>query len=194
MSSLQGWFDFLGNVSGYKQKYDNCHTNFIGCLNKLSTITADYNKALEKITQLEKLVPRPDMPELTNIVEKDTAWVQNIISKMEADIVRLPLGVEFRLTDKTTFIDFIAWSWIDQAEYHKFYRCGNFSIALKADADKWGVNQVGIVLDYVSGHAYNLVIFPDGKVMLLEPQSDNLFIWQEHAPQFYNLKGAFVVI
>ena len=85
-----------------------------------------------------------------------------------ADIIRLPLGPEFALTDKSTFIDFIAWDWVDSFEYHKFYRCGNFAISFKASADQWGVNQVGLVLDYQSGHAYNIVVFPDGNVMLLD--------------------------
>jgi len=148
----------------------------------------------EAVRRLKLMIPRPPPPKLDYIVEKDTIWVQETLVALGADIVRLPLGREFQLTDKDTFVDFIAWDWVDSFEYHKFYRCGNFAVSFKASADQWGVNQVGIVLDYKSGHAYNLVVFPDGKVMLLEPQSDNLFIWEEHAPQFYNLRGAVVVI
>jgi hypothetical protein len=164
------------------------------CWRDKEKLELDFEHAQEKIRQLELLVPRPAPPGLSYIVEKDTTWVQGVLTELGADIVRLPLGVEFQLTDKDTFIDFIAWDWVDSFEYHKFYRCGNFSISFKASADQWGVNQVGIVLDYQSGRAYNIVVFPDRSVMLLEPQSDNLFIWEEHAPQFYNLRGAVVVI
>ena len=181
------WQDFLGEISGYKQKYERCSANY-------ARIELNLLEARERIKQLELLPCRPAPPDIGYTVEKDTAWVQGVLIKLGAAIVRLPLGAEFRLTDKDTFIDFIAWSWVDSYEYHKFFRCGNFAISFKADSDQWGVNQVGIVLDYQSGHAYNIVVFPDSKVMLLEPQSDNLFYWQEHAPQFYNLEGALVII
>jgi len=188
------WRDYLCDLLGCKADCSQCKDALTECQQHNENLHFHLQNAQERIRQLELLVPRPPPPEITNIIEKDTYWVQGVIAKLKADIVRLPLGIEFRLTDKNTFIDFIAWNWVDSYEYHKFYRCGNFSIAFKADADKWGVNQVGIVLDYESSHAYNLVIFPDGKVMLIEPQSDNLFYWQEHAPQFYNLKGAAVII
>ena len=188
------WQDFLGDLSGYKLKYERCSANYAECSSDLKDVGSRLIKAENTIKQPELLVPRPAPPELENTVEKDSAWVDRVLAKMEAKVIRLPLGPEFRLVDKDTFIDFIAWDWIDSFEYHKFYRCGNFTISFKASADQWGVNQVGIVLDYVSGHAYNIVVFPDGKVMLLEPQTDNLFCWQEHAPQFYNLKGAVVII
>jgi len=188
------WQDFLGSLSGYKQKYEACCSDLVRCYEQGGDCPERLAAALETIRQLKLLVPRPAPPELTNTVEKDTAWVQSILMKLGAEIIRLPLGAEFRLTDKDTFIDFIAWDWIDSFEYHKFYRCGNFAVSFKASADQWGVNQVGIVLDYQSSHAYNIVVFPNGKVMLLEPQSDNLFYWQEHAPEFYPLRGAVVIM
>lgn len=181
LCGCQYWKDLLKKEQAYNDEL-------------LNSLERCYQDKAELKRQLELLVPRPPPPELDYVVEKDTVWVQGVLTKMGAEIIRLPLGVEFQLTDKDTFIDFIAWDWVDSYEYHKFYRCGNFSIAFKASADSWGVNMVGIVLDYESSHAYNLVVFPDGKVMLVEPQSDNLFYWQEHAPEFYNLEGAFVII
>jgi len=186
-----GFLDFLGRN---KQKYERCSENYAKCIDEVNLLSLDLAKADEKIKQMEKVLPRPAPPELTNTIEKDTAWVQDVLMEMKVQVIRLPLGSEFRLVDKDTFIEFIAWDWVDSFEYHKFYRCGNFTISFKASADQWGVNQVGIVLDYQSGHAYNLVIFPDRKVMLLEPQSDNLFFHDEHAPQFYPLEGAVVII
>jgi len=191
------WQDFLGSLFRgpyYKQLYERCSENYARCDSDKQWLVKQLAQRDELIRQLELLVPRPAPPELANVVERDTAWVDSILVKMKANVIRLPLGKEFQLTDKDTFIDFIAWDWVDSFEYHKFYRCGNFTISFKASADQWGVNQVGIVLDYKSGHAYNIVVFPDGKVMLLEPQSDNLFCWKEHASQFYNLEGAVVII
>jgi len=138
------WQDFLGDLSGYKLKYERCSANYAGCSINLKDVGSRLIKAENTIKQLELLVPRPAPPKLDYIVEKDSVWVGGVLAKMEAKVIRLPLGPEFRLVDKDTFIDFIAWDWIDS--------------------------------------------------LLLEPQTDNLFCWQEHAPQFYNLKGAEVII
>ena len=188
------WRQYLCELLGCRADCSQEEEALLKCLNQNDELEDTIIDLKERIRQLEALVPREPPPKLEYVVEKDTAWVHGVLTKLNADIVRLPLGAEFQLTDKDTFIDFIAWDWVDSFEYHKFYRCGNFSIAFKADADKWGVNQVGIVLDYKSSHAYNIVIFPNGKVMLLEPQSDNLFYWQEHAPEFYTLEGAVVIM
>lgn len=186
--------DYICKLLGCSADCEETATKLRDCLWVKREYQRQLEEAKEKIRQLELLVPRPSPPELHNMIEKDTVWVQGILMGLGAEIIRLPLGAEFQLTDKDTFIDFIAYDWVDSFEYHKFYRCGNFAISFKAQADQWGVNQVGIVLDYKSNHAYNIVIFPNGKVMLLEPQSDNLFYWQEHAPQFYPLEGAVVII
>jgi len=188
------WRDFLCELLGCKS---DCR-EYLDKLTQCQQLTKEQGLKIaeqdEIIRQLELLVPRPTPPELDYLVERDTAWIQQILVKTGLEIIRLPLGIEFRLTDKDTFLEFIAWSWVDSFDYHKFYRCGNFSIAFKADGDRWGVNQVGIVLDYKSSHAYNIVVFPDGKVMLLEPQRDSLFYIDERQPEFYNLEGAFVII
>jgi len=188
------WRDYFCKLLGCKADcseelaaLEECANQRLDCLKKKHALELENE-------QLKLLVPRPPPPKLDFVVEKDTAWVQSVLMKLGAQVIRLPLGAEFQLTDKDTFLDFIAWDWIDSFEYHKFYRCGNFAVSFKASADQWGVNQVGIVLDYKSAHAYNIVVFPNGKVMLLEPQSDNLFYWQEHAPQFYPLEGAVVII
>ena len=183
------WQDFIDSLfcSHYRNQLATCNEQRDG-------LVAENEQLQLRIDELEKILPRPAPPELANTVEKDTVWVQEVLMDMKVQVIRLPLGTEFRLVDKDTFIDFIAWDWVDSFEYHKFYRCGNFSISFKASADQWGVNQVGIVLDYKSSHAYNLVIFPNRKVMLLEPQADNLFFHEEHAPQFYPLEGAVVII
>lgn len=191
---MSNWRDYLCRLLGCSADCEKTAAKLKNCLAAVQDATTDLAAAEEAIKQLKLLVPRPKPPIIDYVVERDTAWVQMVLTQLDAKVVRLPLGPEFRMTDKDTFIDFIAWNWVDSFDYHKFYRCGNFAVSFKADADQWGVNQVGIVLDYVSGHAYNIVVFPDGKVMLLEPQSDNLFFHGEHAPQFYNLKGAFVVI
>jgi len=172
----------------------SCNNALRDCNSARQKCIIQLEEVNKKIKQMEELLPRPVPPELTYLVEKDTIWVQDVLSLFKANVIRLPLGSEFRLTNKTEFLDFVAWDWIDQLEYHKFFRCGNFAISFKAHADQFGINQVGIVLDYEAGHAYNIVIFPDRKVMLLEPQNDQIWYWEDKDLPFYVLEGAVVII
>jgi hypothetical protein len=172
----------------------DCEKELRACLTQNDYYKERVVELKSRIEQLESLIPRP-VPQLDHIVEKNTAWLQAVLAQYEPSIIRLPLGPELALTEKDTFLEWVAWNWVDEYEYHKFYRCGNFAISFKADADRFGINgQVGIVIDYQAGHAYNLVVFPDGEVMLLEPQSDNIWYWEDKDLPFYVLKGAFVII
>lgn len=186
--------DAFINGYKYKQLYSRCSENYSNCTKSLEGVSKKLIDAEATIKHLEKLVPRPHPPKLSYLVEKDTTWIQGVLAEFKADIIRLPLGQEFQLTDKTSFMEFVAWDWVDSFEYYKFYRCGNFAISFKAHADQFGINQVGVVLDYQAGHAYNIVVFPSKRVMLLEPQNDQIWYWEDKDLPFYVLEGAVVII
>ena len=145
---------------------------------------------------LSNLSPRPVPPEISYIVEKDTLWVQQCLDKMGLGIIRLPLDGTYRMTNKSNFLHVVAWDWVDNKPYVKeIFDCENFAISFKANMDWYfGLNQVGIVIDYESGHGYNLVLFPDGSAWVLEPQSDALVVWSKRNTTFYALEGAIVLI
>jgi len=152
-------------------------------------------KLKEAKDTLAQLSHRPPPPEITFIEERDTIWIQQSLFNLEPSIVRLPLDGKYRLTNQNNFLNIVAWDWVDSKKYTTdIFDCENFAITFKAHVDWYfGLNQVGIVIDYEAGHGYNLVVFPDGKVMLLEPQNDNLFVWPNLA-NMYILKNAFVLI
>jgi len=189
---MSNWCNFLGTLSGYKQLYEKCSQNLSGCHIRSWELEKALIEAEETIRQLELLTPRPVPPKITNIGEVDSSWIDAKLAPLE--VIRFPLDGKYRLTDKTNFLNIVAWDWVDSIAYQKdIYDCENFAISFKAHVDYYfGLNQVGIVIDYQAGHAYNLVIFPDGKVMLFEPQSDQLFFWEED--MVYILKDAFVLI
>lgn len=145
---------------------------------------------------LDKVVKgkHPSPPKITVIKEKDSPWIDSCLAPLK--VVRLPLDGRYRLTDQANFLNIVAWDWIDLWHYLKdFFDCENYAIAFKAHVDEYfGLNQVGVVIDYKSMHAYNLVAFPDSNVMLLEPQNDNLFCWTDRSLIIYALTGAFVLI
>lgn len=191
--------DFLGDISGWRPR---C----LEALAQLSTVTAqrdqykditaqlaiELSDAKAKIRQLELLVPRPPPPKIDYIVERDSLWIQGCLDSMGLGIVRFPLDAKYRLTNQRNALEIILWDWVDTIEWRKdVFDCENHAITLKAHVDLYfDINAVGIVLDYVSSHAYNLWTFADGHNMLLEPQQDQLFCWTQRATKFYALKGA----
>ena len=173
-----------------------CQETLYQCQQRTGELALENADLKETIRQLELLVPRPTPPKIDYIVEKDTAWIQQVIDGLGLGIIRLPLDATYRLTDYGNFLNIVVWDWIDSIKYQSdIFDCENFAIAFKSHVDEiFLLNQVGIVIDYESGHGYNLVIFPNGKVMILEPQSDNLYIWTQRPEKFYSLHGAIVLI
>jgi hypothetical protein len=145
---------------------------------------------------LDKVVKgtHPSPPKIAVIKEKDSHWIDSCLAPLK--VVRLPLDGQYRLTDQNNFLNIVSWDWIDSRPYIKdVFDCENYAIAFKSRIDElFSLNQVGVVIDYKSMHGYNLVVFPDGNVMLLEPQTDNLFIWTNRSIILYALTGAFVLI
>jgi hypothetical protein len=155
---------------------------------------------VEKLTESKAILAKvlkghhPAPPKITVIKEKDTAWIDSCLAPLK--VVRLPLDGQYRLTDQNNFLNIVSWDWIDSRQYVKdVFDCENYAIAFKSRIDElFSLNQVGIVIDYKSMHGYNLVVFPDTNVMLLEPQTDELFIWTDRRLIFYALTGAYVLI
>ena len=79
------------------------------------------------------------------------------------------------------------------AELTDRHACENFAFSLKAAADENISNQVGLVVDYEAGHAYNVVVWPDGGWNVLEPQSDT-FVKNYNRGNYRFTKGHTVVL
>lgn len=189
--------DFLGTLSGYKQLYDTCEINsFLWEDTARECIDVDLVEAHDKIKRLELLVPHETPPKITYVTTRDSAWLQSRIDSMELGIIRLPLDGTYRLTNQSNFLNIVAWDWLDALPYiSERFDCENFAIAFKSIVDlHFKLNQVGIVIDYQSGHAYNLVVYPDGNISVFEPQFDGLYLWSERITKFYSLSGAFVLL
>lgn len=187
------WKEYLCQLLGcggeYEELYRDAAEGLIQCSHEKQGLK-------ETIRQLELLVPHPVPPKIDYIVEKDTTWIQQVLDGMGLGIIRLGLDANYCLTNQTNFLNIVAWDWVDSIKYiAEKFDCENFAFAFKSHVDIYfHLNQVAVVIDYKSGHGYNLVIFPDGKVMVLEPQSDNLYVWTKRPEKFYSLQGAIVII
>jgi hypothetical protein len=151
--------------------------------------------AQEEIRQLELLVPETP-PDVTWIAERDTAWVQSQLEAMKLSIVRLPLDGKYKLTNRKTMTQLIAWDTTNQLKYiPEFWDCDKFAMLFKIRMSLFfGLNQVAYIIDYMSGHSYNLILFTDTEPMILEPQSDGMYLWTRRLKDFYSLENAFAII
>lgn len=83
---------------------------------------------------------------------------------------------------------------VDKAIYlANRFDCDDFAITSKSMmALLFGVNSVGIVIDNVGHHAYNLVVFSDGYVKFYEPQTDEEIDIATHPK--YNLTEGLIIL
>tara|TARA_R110000824_G_scaffold120706_1_gene276312 strand:+ start:2548 stop:3054 length:507 start_codon:yes stop_codon:yes gene_type:complete len=166
----------------------------------------------ELVTALKSLKADYIMPPLATTVEKDTAWVTEQLSSagwiwdgkpLEVgdkvpQVKRLPLDTKYHTCSKDEFMHWIEWDWVDKKKYvAEKYDCENFAFSFKARTDrKFGINTVGLVVDYSGGHAYNVVLFSDSPPLLYEPQSDQ---WVEigegmSTSEMYKMEHGFILI
>lgn len=93
---------------------------------------------------------------------------------VNAGMSRKMLDSKYWSCSRLDFEAIIRWDWTDKKKYvAEKYDCDNFAFSFKARMDrKFHLNNVGLVIDYSGGHAYNCVVFADGTAELFEPQSD----------------------
>ena len=124
-----------------------------------------------------------DFFQLPNI-EADTAdgnFIRASINKWkmaydkENKMAIMPLDSKYFVCDEKSMKAIIDWDWTDNKKYvADKYDCDNFAFSFKSMVDKrFGLNNVGLVIDYSGGHAYNIIVFSDGTSKIFEPQSDS---------------------
>ena len=105
----------------------------------------------------------------------------------------LALDNKYLVTNLKDMKKIIEWDWTDNRKYiAEKYDCDNFAFSFKAMVDrKFNVNNVGLVIDYSAGHAYNIIVFNDGTVKLFEPQSDK---WPRIGTNMYKFEEGKILI
>ena len=162
-------------------------------LNCVKAGMRELGNLIKKLSQLKGLVP--NKPPLLSLVEiKSASWIDDCLKDLNA--VSFIVDGTYWMTDQNNFLNIVYWDWVDTREYIvDRWDCDNYALAFKSRIEQYfGLNQVGLVLDWESRHAYNLVIFPDGIVMLFEPQQDSLFFISERNRKFYSLNEAVVLL
>ena len=115
-----------------------------------------------------------------------------------SQVKHLPLDNSYTACSKKEFQEWIEWDWVDKKQYVKDkYDCENFAFSFKARTDRrFGINTVGLVIDYSGGHAYNVVLFTDSPPLLYEPQTDEWVYIGEgmSANESYKMERGYIII
>jgi hypothetical protein len=110
----------------------------------------------------------------------------------------LRLDGEYYTTDMDSLKRIIDWDWTDTRKYiTDTFDCDKFAFYFKSRmAIDFGINAVGVILDYSAGHAYNLLIVKDPSVKwyLYEPQNDNIFTYDSRDKNMYRMEYYFLVM
>ena len=125
--------------------------------------------------------PGPPAPIEERAEVVDSGVIQAAISAHPrmAQMPRTGVDSKYRVLRRADWDEVLAATDTDAEQYvSEWYDCDDFAVSFKAEvAEKYGINGVGIVLDYAMGHAYNAVFVynEDGSVSaeMVEPQNDN---------------------
>ncbi len=150
------------------------------------------NRLIELSQKLTPPILAEDYTELsTNDIYNALINKQIINSGMK----RKNLDSKYWACGRLDFEAIIRWDWTDKKQYvAEKYDCDNFAFSFKARMDrKFHLNNVGLVIDYSGGHAYNCVIFPDATAELFEPQTDR-FVTSHMGSGQYMCKEGLIIL
>ena len=154
---------------------------------------------MEKLVEnLQECLKTFDMPEVTH-KEKDLSFVRKSIEKWKSkydpndQMKILSLDSKYFLCDDKDIKEIVKWDWTDSKKYvSNKYDCDNFAFSFKAMVDrKFGLNNVGLVIDYSGGHAYNIVVLANGRGKIFEPQTDG---WPRAGTGQYKFQAGSIII
>lgn len=146
----------------------------------IAYLRGDMSKALSSVVDIETQLRNLLAEEFASVVPSSTEVRQEDITASisgqygpEAAENILFLDGRYFATDADGFDSMDRLDVIEYLPYRPArFDCENFADLFKTiSALIYGVNTVGVVIDWDGGHAYNIVYLEDGRVFLYEPQT-----------------------
>lgn len=150
----------------------------------------------DRVQELKTMCTPPTVSE--PMYMGNTAWIAEKL--LDAGILNegmhhKALDSKYWCCSRLDFDAIIKWDWTNNKRYvSEKYDCDNFAFSFKARMDRrFHLNNVGLVVDYSGGHAYNCVVFSDGTAELFEPQGDRFPVMNK-TRGLYRCESGFIVI
>jgi len=108
----------------------------------------------------------------------------------------LRLDGEYFSCSLSDFRRIVDWDWTDTKRYVRdTFDCDKFSMYFKSRlALDFGVNAVAVVLDYSSGHSYNVIFPVDDTPKIFEPQTDEVIEIKDRDRRLYSMANYTVLL
>lgn len=123
-------------------------------------------------------------------------WIQARVKSLPKYSYWLLLDGRFHTCTVEDFNKIIRWDWSNVKKYVlDVFDCDDFGMYFKVRvALNFGVNAVAYVIDYGSGHAYNIIFPYDSDPLIYEPQADWLIKIHERDKRYYALENYVILI
>ena len=146
-----------------------------------------------KLLQIKALL-KVKPTEVTAVKKVNKQFVQDLISGLGVD--SMILDGKYYMANESNMLNVIAWDWTEKKKFIlDRYDCDDFAFTFKANVNRYyDLNQVGVVVDWSSRHAYNIILFPNRNIWLFEPQTDSFFFVSERKKFLYSLEDAVIII
>ena len=184
LSKLRKWSDMVkGGVLGEE---------VLACLKQKITKILDlcdflYNEYVPPFEISRKL-----------LLEAEVRAIINELKFLGGFLGWLRLDSNYYTVDFDTFKKIVEWDFTDTRKYlTDTFDCDKFAMYFKSRlALDFGINAIGVVLDYSASHAYNLVILKDSqtKWYLYEPQTDDIFTYNTRDVNMYAMKSYVLLL
>jgi len=146
----------------------------------IAYLRGDMARALSSVIDVETQLRNLLSEEFASVVPSSTEVSQEDIEAAVSDQYGEAAAEDILFLDGRYFSTdsegFDSMDRLDVIEYLPYrparFDCENFADLFKTtSALIFGVNTVGVVIDWSGGHAYNIVYLEDGSVFLYEPQT-----------------------
>jgi hypothetical protein len=206
------WQDWLGDLSGYKPRYDALAVKFSGLAGEMSEaekladrllwmfggavdpagLSGLANKLTFIIDNADSFrnYPIPAPPVIDFEIIKSGKWVTSQMAYVIARGMRFyQLDVQYRLTNQANWLNAIMWEWSDSKEYiREWWDCDDFAISFWLHCRLYlKLNSCAFTIDYSSEHGYIMLLYADAKKSILEPQTDTVAPLSERNMDLYRL-------
>lgn len=128
---------------------------------------------------------------------KSSEWVESVLATIPGYGVgiksRLVLDNQYWVCSRKIFRQIVDLDWTDRLPYlTNRFDCENFAFTFMSSVNLiFGMNNVGVVVDWSSGHAYNIVLFDDGTWSLFEPQTD---VYSKIGDPLHKLESGMIIL
>jgi len=198
--------------NAYKSQLKTCKTEKGQIKDELAIALNDINTISDEVNVLNNIINQYKNTDVGQLVypyptpiaaTKDYTWVFNCLSNYRVKFGFLPMDKSFNIASKEDIIKFLQWDLTNEPPYlgdndqgSKIRDCDKYARRLW-DRYSWMTpwNNIGFVLDLSGGHAYNCALCEDGRVYMLEPQSDKLWEFNsDKAKGIYDAESGYLLI